>query len=277
MDPIELTKKAKEIKYKTAQMCVEKGKGHITSALSCAEIVTVLYYQIMRIDPRNPAWPHRDRFVMSKNHGSVITYPILADLGYFPADVLDSYQEDGSCLGTHSKLLVPGVEFAGGSLGIGLGAACGMALAARADGASWKTYCLVGDCECQEGSIWESIMFAGHHKLSNLVMLVDCNGEGSTDFIQELVPLAPWAEKLEAFGWEVRDIPDGHCTESLARELAYAQEEGREKPLCFLITTVKGHGISFMEHVPWMHGQSPVGEDGVKALAELRGELHAVQ
>lgn len=272
MDVKMLEEKAKMAKVKAAQMCVDKQKGHITSALSCAEILTVLYYQIMRVDPQNPGWKDRDRFIMSKNHGSVITYPILADLGYFPVAVLETYQENGSSLGTHSKLTIPGVEFAGGSLGIGLGAACGMALAAKADGAAWKTYCLVGDCECQEGAIWESIMFAGHNRLENLIMIIDCNGEGCTDFIQELVSLVPWREKLEAFGWEVREIQNGHSVEELAELFAYAEEDGRIHPLCFLVNTIKGHGISFMEHVPWLHGQVPKGEDGARALAELRGD-----
>jgi len=273
----ELEDKVKQIKLKTAQMCIEKQKGHISSALSCAEIMVVLYYEILQVDPRNPGWKERDRFVMSKNHGSVITYPILADLGFFPESALDTYQEDGSIFGTHSKLPVPGVEFAGGSLGIGLGAACGMALAARADGASWRTYCLVGDCECEEGSIWESIMFAGHNRLSNLIMLIDCNGEGCTDFIDELVPLAPWREKLEAFGWEVREVQNGHSVKELMGALFYADQEGRTKPLCFVIHTVKGNGISSMLHKPWLHGQVPGGEDGVRALAELGGKKNAVK
>lgn len=277
MDVKTLEEKAKTAKIKAAQMCIDKHKGHITSALSCAEIVTVLYYQIMHIDPQNPKWEGRDRFVMSKNHGSVITYPILADLGYFPATELKTYQEDGSSLGTHSKMAVPGIEFAGGSLGIGLGAACGMAVAAKADGAAWKTYCLVGDCECQEGSIWESIMFAGHNQLKNLIMIIDCNGEGCTDFIQELIPLAPWREKLEAFGWEVQEVSDGHSIKELVAVFAYVEKEERTKPLCFLVNTIKGHGISFMEHVPWLHGQVPEGEDGVRALAELRGDLGAIE
>lgn len=270
MDIEKLKEKAKMVKVKTAEMCVSKEKGHITSALSCAEIMTVLYYSIMNIDPKKPDWSERDRFVMSKNHGSVITYPILADLGFFEWNQLETYQDDGSSIGTHSKLALPGVEFGGGSLGIGLGVACGMALSAKAEKRTWKTYCLVGDCECHEGSIWESIMFAGHNKLQNLIMIIDRNGEGCTDFIENLIPLEPLKEKLEAFNWEVCEVEDGHSVEELCEKMKYVYKRESERPLCFVVNTIKGNGISFMQKVPWLHGQTPTGDKGLLALDELR-------
>jgi transketolase len=266
----QLKEKTYRTKVKCGEICIKKKKGHITSALSCAEIITVLYYTVLRIDPRNPQWKERDRFVMSKNHGSAITYPILQDLGFISEEVLDSYQDNGSVLGTHSKLDIPGVEFAGGSLGIGLGAACGMALAARADKANWLTFCLVGDCECQEGSIWEAIMFAGYNHLGNLVMIIDNNGEGCTDFTKQLIDLTPMKNKMEAFSWEVRKIKNGHNIEEIVEVFCDIHKRTSEKPLCIIADTVKGNGISSMEHIPWMHGQVPIGEKGIEAIRELK-------
>ena len=199
----ELRHKANAAKVRYAQMCLEKGKGHLSSGLSCAEIVSVLYYSVLNIDPKRPEWEERDRFVMSKNHAMSIVYPILYDLGYFDKSLLDSFHDNGSVLAMHSRLAIPGTDYGGGSLGIGLGAACGFAIAARADRKKWLTFCLLGDCECHEGSTWESVMFAGHMKLSNLIAIIDVNGESSSDHMENLVELRPFRQKFEAFGWEV--------------------------------------------------------------------------
>ncbi len=268
-----LMEKVHDIKLKCGELCITKGKGHITSALSCAEIMVVLYYEILDIDPKNPKWRERDRFVMSKNHGSVIVYPILQDLGFFSEEYLNSYQDDGSFLGTHSKIVVPGVDFAGGSLGIGLGVACGMACAAKGDRANWLTYCLVGDCECEEGSIWEAIMFAGHKQLDNLIVIMDRNGEGCTDYIENLVPLNPLEDKLKAFGWEVWEIKDGHNIREILSCFEKIKDRKAKMPLFIIANTIKGNGIDFMVHVPWLHGQVPVGKDGELALKQLKGEI----
>ena len=270
MDEYGLMKKAKEIKYKCASLCIHSGKGHLSSALSCAEIMTVLYYDVMRINPKKPKWEKRDRFVMSKNHGSVITYPILCDLGFYDEEFLNTYQKDGSVLGTHSKLGAPGVDFAGGSLGIGLGAACGIACAGVADESDYLVFCLVGDCEMQEGAIWEADMFAGHRRLNNLVMIVDQNNEGCTDFISELIPLKPLGPKLTSFGWEVKEVADGHSIKDLREGFRNIRYRGSDRPLAVLVDTVKGNGVSSLEGVPWMHGQTPTGEEGRRALKELR-------
>jgi transketolase len=268
----DLFQKAKSAKIRFAEMCVEKGKGHLSSGLSCAEIVTVLYYAIMRVDSRNPDWAERDRFVMSKNHASAILYPILHDMGYFDEVVLQSYQEDGSLLGTHSKIEVPGIDYGGGSLGIGLGVACGLAIASRAEKKNWLSFCLLGDGECHEGSVWESVMFAGHQRLNNLIAIVDVNGESSSDYLENLVELRPFKKKFEAFGWEVIEIEDGHCIEDLLCKFKNIRTRKSDKPLCFVANTVKGNGIpSMFKGKPWLHGNSPVGEDGKKSLEELSG------
>lgn len=267
MELEEVKKKVYDAKLRCGELCVEKQKGHLTSALSCAEICAVLYYRILRRKPQQ----ERDRFLISKNHGSAIVYPILADLGLISEKLLASYQDDASVLGTHARLAVPGIDFAGGSLGIGLGAACGLACAAKADRAAWKVYCLVGDCECEEGSIWESILFAGHKKLGSLVAIMDRNGEGCTDYTQNLVPLDPLEEKLEAFGWEVWTIGDGNCVEEVDACLQKAKQREQERPLFILANTVKGNGIPSMYHMPWLHGQVPEGKAAKQALSELRG------
>lgn len=273
MNDEEMKRKAKEIKFRCASLCIKKGKGHLSSALSCAEIVTVLYYNVMRVDPANPKWPDRDRFVMSKNHGSVITYPILQDLGFFSERFLNTYQDNGSILGTHAKISVPGIDFGGGSLGIGLGAACGMACAAITDHKRHLIFCMVGDCEMEEGSIWEAIMFAGHRKLSNLIMIVDRNKEGCTDYISELVPLEPLKPKLTAFGWDVREVTNGHDIPSLQDAFSGIRGRKSDKPLAILIDTIKGNGVSSLTDRPWMHGQTPTGEQGALALSQLREDL----
>ena len=273
MTDIELQRKAKEIKLRCASMCIKAGKGHLSSDLSCAEIMTVLYYDIMRIDPTNPRWIDRDRFVMSKNHGSAITYPILCDLGFFDEEFLDSYQSDGSNLGTHSKISVPGVDFGGGSLGIGIGAACGMACAGKTDKKAHIVFCLVGDCEMEEGSVWEAIMFAAHRKLNNLVMIVDRNKEGCTDYISELVPLDPLAPKLLSFGWEVREIHEGHDVTSIKKGFCDIRKRESDRPLAVLFDTIKGNGVSYLENTPWMHGQTPSGIEGEDTLRQLREDL----
>ena len=271
----ELNKKAAAAKIKYAQLCVKKEKGHLSSGLSCAEIVTVLYYSVLNINPKKPDWSDRDRFVMSKNHGSGILYPILCDLGYFEESFLESYQKNGSNLGTHSKITVPGIDFGGGSLGIGLGASCGYALAARADNKNWLTFCLLGDCECHEGSIWEAVMFAGYSRLNNLIAIIDVNGEGCTDYMKNLIELRPFRPKFEAFGWEVLEVNDGHNIEELFDVFKGIKIRKTEKPLCITANTIKGNGMpGVFKNKPWMHGQTPTGEEGKMAIEELNRNIN---
>ncbi len=264
----EITKKVAAAKQKVLNMCVAAGKGHVTTAYSCAEIVAVLYYDILRIDPQRPGWANRDRFIMSKNHGSVMTYPILADLGFFDVAELETFMIDGTRLGGHSKLCLPGVDFAGGSLGIGLGVAVGMAYAAKMDRKEWLTFCLIGDAECYEGAIWEAAMLAGHHKLSNLVTILDRNRLGVTGFTEEQLRLAPLADKWSAFGWEVREV-NGHSIEDLLVVFSDIRDTQRDKPLMIIANTTKGHGIDFMSDAPLYHGEPPKGDNIERAYAQL--------
>lgn len=264
----EMNGKINVAKRKVLDMCVAAGKGHVTTAYSCAEVVAVLYYAIMRIDPLNPAWEERDRFIMSKNHGSVMAYPILADLGFFDVAELDAFMADGTRLGGHSKLCLPGVDFAGGSLGIGLGVAVGLAYAAKMDQKDWLTYCLIGDAECYEGSIWEAAMLAGHHKLGNLVTILDRNRLGVTGFTEDLLRLEPLADKWSAFGWDVKEV-DGHNIEELLSVLSNIRERKGTKPLMIIAHTIKGHGIDFMSNAPRCHGEPPKAKDIERAYTQL--------
>jgi transketolase len=274
MNITELCHKAQAIKVRYAELCVEKQKGHLSSGLSCAEIVTVLYYSILCIDPHRPDWVGRDKFIMSKNHGIGIVYPILRDLGYFDESMLASYQDNGSYMGTHSKIIVPGIDFSGGSLGIGLGVACGYALAARAENNNWLTFCLLGDCECQEGSVWESVMFAGHSKLNNLIAIIDANGEGCSDYMENLIELRPFRQKFEAFGWEVLEVVDGHNIADLLSTFQNVRLRKSDKPLCIVANTIKGNGMpTVFKNKPWLHSHTPTGDEGKLAIEELKSNI----
>lgn len=262
-----LKEKVKAMKLKALHMCINAGTGHVTSAFSCAEIMVVLYYAVMRVDPKNPQWEHRDRFVMSKNHGSVIMFPILEDLGFYH-DKCNTFLENGGKFGPHAKLEIPGVEFAGGSLGIGLGVACGIAYSAKVDKEKWLTFCLVGDGECYEGSIWEAAMFAGHNELSNLIVIVDRNELCMTDQTERILRQEPVKDKWEAFNWEVREV-NGHETGALLDVLSDVRRRVSTKPLCIIAHTKKGNGIDFMEMNPFYHGLAPLGEKAENAIAQV--------
>lgn len=262
--------KVKELKLKCLHMCIDAGTGHVTSAFSCAEILFALYYKKMRIDPKNPDWEDRDRFVMSKNHGSVMLLPILEDLGFIK-DKCKTFLQDGSIYGEHTKLEIPGVDFAGGSLGIGIGVSCGMAYSAQCDRKDWKTYCLVGDGECYEGSVWEAAMFAGHHKLRNLVVIIDRNKLCLSAQTEKLLRQESLKEKWEAFNWEVREV-DGHNVNNILDALQDVDSRLSDKPLCIIAHTIKGKGVHFMEGNPFFHGVAPKGEKAEQAIKEIEEE-----
>lgn len=258
-------KKVAEIKERALEMCSRARAGHVTSAFSIAEVVSVLYYEVMRLDPKNPAWEDRDRFVMSKNHASVITYPILQDLGFL--DPKEEFLANGSKLGIHSKPGVPGVDFAGGSLGIGIGFACGEAYYAKTKKKDYRVFCVVGDGECYEGSVWEAFLFAGAKELNNLVVVIDRNRLCITDFTENLLPLESLKEKMEAFRFETVEI-DGHDLGAIRGAFARVGAP-RQKPLCIIADTIKGHGVDFFENVPLWHGKAPVDADAEKAKKQL--------
>lgn len=267
----ELERKVQEIKYKCLELCIKAGQGHVTSAFSAAEIVTTLYYSIMNYRVENPKWDDRDRFIMSKNHGSVITYPILQDIGFIDKDTEIVLMADGSLFGAHSKDSVPGVEFSGGSLGIGLGVACGMAYAGKMKKSHSKYYTIVGDGECYEGSIWESLMFAGHNNLNNLVVFVDRNQMTVTDYTEHMLKLEPLRDKISAFGFETWEI-DGHNVKEIIE--AVKKTGKTNKPSCIICNTVKGNGISCMSNKMFKHGVAPSGEEAEKALEEIRERMN---
>ncbi len=266
-----LNEKARQLKLRMLQMCIKAGFGHVTSALSCAEILTALYYDRMNIDRSNPEWAERDRLFLSKNHASVMLYPIFADFGWIDDSELDQFGSDDRRLGCHSKFGIPGIDFAGGSLGIGLGVACGSAYAAKCDNKSWKNYAVVGDGECYEGSIWEAAMFAGHNKLDNLIVFLDRNRQCATDFNEKLLRQEPFEDKWRAFGWYVDRI-DGHDIKKIVDATQKAVGQNIEsKPIMIVCDTVKGHGIDFMEDRLYLHGVTPKGEKAKSAIRQLGG------
>ncbi len=264
----ELTEKAREIRRHIVRMVAEAGSGHPGGSLSAADIVTALYFNQMRLDPVRPDWPDRDRFVLSKGHAAPVLYAALAERGYFPVAELSTLRKLGSRLQGHPDMRkLPGVEMSTGSLGQGLSAANGMALAARLDGRDYRVYALLGDGECQEGQVWEAAMAAAHYALENLTAIVDFNGLQIDGPVSEVMSTEPLPDKWRAFGWHVLEI-DGHDFGQILPALEKARSAGG-RPTAIVARTVKGKGVSFMEHgVDW-HGVAPKGDQVAQALAEL--------
>jgi transketolase len=253
-------------------MCHKHG-GHISTSYSCVEMLVALYYGgLLRFDPAQPKWPERDRFILSKGHGETILYAVLADLGFFPADWLDTSYRAGACvLGGHIDSKVPGIEVTTGALGHGLGLGCGMALAAQMDQRDTLHYVMLGDAECSEGSVWEAALFAAQHKLANLVAIVDFNKIGSLDYTKNYIALDPMADKWRAFGWNVTEI-DGHDYDQIHKALLADRTERTGAPRAVIAHTTKGKGVSVFENDPAWHVK-PVGDEHVAiALKELAPE-----
>ena len=246
----------------------EGGGGHIPACLSIVEILTVLYHQLLRIDPDNPKEADRDRFILSKGHASVALYAVLADKGFISFEELATYGHPGTVLGGHPDMYkVSGVEASTGALGHGFGFGVGMALAGKMDAKDYRVFTLLGDGECQEGSVWEAAMFAPQHKLDNLIAIIDYNKLQALDKLENIVSLEPLADKWTAFGWEVREV-DGHDVTALLNVFqAVPFESG--KPSLIIAHTTKGKGISFMENVPIWHYRLPDTEEMKIACAEL--------
>ncbi len=264
-----LEKKALDIRRLVLEMCCAAGTGHVTSSFSCAEVLVALYYGgILRFDPRDPKWEGRDRFVMSKGQASVILYPILADLGFFPLEDLKGFCQAEGKFGVHLQHDVPGVEITAGSLGHGFGVATGMALAAKMSRQLHLTFALLGDGECCEGSVWEAAMFAAHKRLNNLVAIIDRNYLCATDFTEDSVGLEPLDEKWRAFGWEVKVI-DGHSFDQILGALDGVRSKRSPRPLVIIARTVKGKGVEFICDQPLWHAVAPSGEEWEKAKADL--------
>jgi len=264
----QLKTKAREIRRHIIRMLGEAGSGHPGGSLSSADIVTALYFHEMRLRPEEPHWPDRDRFVLSKGHAAPVLYAILAERGYFPVEELLTLRKLGSRLQGHPDMKkLPGVEMSTGSLGQGLAAANGMALAARLDRRGYRVYALLGDGELQEGMVWEAAMAAAHYKLDNLAAFVDHNGLQIDGPVAEVMSPEPVADKWRAFGWHTLCI-DGHDPGQILDALAEARTV-KSRPTMIVAETMKGKGCSFMEgKVDW-HGTAPKPEEMEKALAEL--------
>ena len=244
--------------------------SHVGSCLSCADLLAVLYSTVLRIAPRNPQWSERDRFVLSKGHAAAALYAALAETGFFPCQWLDEYGMKGSALLGHASHHVPGVEFSSGSLGHGLPVACGMALALRREHRANRVFALLSDGELDEGSNWEAILFAPHHHLDNLAVIVDYNKIQSFGRVSEVLELHPLAEKFQSFNWGVVEI-DGHDLEEIRSALSSVPALAG-KPTAILAHTVKGKGVSFMENQLMWHYRSPSDEQLQLALDELEGK-----
>lgn len=265
----ETRRMAAAIRCHAVNMTSSGKSSHVGSVLSMTDIVAVLYGAVLKVDPSYPKWPERDRFVLSKGHAGAGIYAALAERGFFSTELLSQHYKNGSNLSGHvSHKGVPGVEFSTGSLGHGLGVGVGMAYAAKIDDKSHRVFVLMSDGECDEGSNWEAALFASHHGLSNLNVVVDYNKLQSITTIEETIGLEPFVDKWRAFGWDVDDV-DGHDHAAL---LAALERPNRsDKPFCLIAHTTKGKGVSFMENQVLWHYRSPQGDEYENAIKELDG------
>ena len=247
--------------------------SHIGSVFSVAEIIAVLYASVLNVDPKEPKKPDRDRLILSKGHAGSAVYAALAETGFFPVEQLKTHYANGSILSGHvSHKGVPGVEVSTGSLGHGLGVGTGMALGAKMDGAQWRTYVVLGDGECDEGSVWEAALQAAQYKLDRLVAVIDYNHMQSLATVDETLRLEPFEQKWKDFGWNALSV-NGHDTEALQKAFDWAKENaGSRKPSVILAHTVKGKGVSFMENDILWHYRTPQGEEYDAALKELEAQ-----
>lgn len=260
--------RANLIRSEIVRMLYEAGGGHFGGSFSCIEILVALYSKIMRVDPKDPRWPERDRFVLSKGHACAALCPVLAEAGYFEKELLKTFNKFNSPFGMHPDMnKIPGCDMSTGSLGHGLPVGVGMSLAARLDGKGYRVFVLLGDGECSEGSVWEAALSASHYGLDNLVAIVDRNRislDGETETIMRLEPLA---SKWAAFGWSVKEI-DGHNLREIVDVLSRVPAT-KGKPTAVIANTVKGKGVSFMENTRDWH-YAALNEDQLyKALKEL--------
>lgn len=264
-----LEAKALEIRRTMLDMCVNAGKGHVTSSLSCIDILVALYYEVMRVDPENPAWQGRDRFILSKGQASPALYTLLADKGFFPKEELTRFTRADGKFAVHLQKTVPGVEITAGSLGQGFGVAVGIALAAKMKRELHMVYALLGDGELYEGSIWESAMFASHNRLNNLVTIVDRNHMCVTDWTENLVALEPLKDKWSAFGFNVVTV-DGHDFNELLNAIVPLRLRKLERPTVIIADTIKGQGCPTLQHDPLWHGVAPKGDIAERCRDDLR-------
>ena len=264
-----LQNKATDLRRKIIELAVIAGGGHLGGALSMIDLLVVLYYRILRIDPKNPRWEERDRFILSKGHGALALCPVLADKGFFDEGLLATFNQLDSPFGMHpDRNKVPGVEMSTGSLGHGLGVAIGVALSGRLDRAKWRVFCLLGDGECHEGSVWEAAMAASHYKLGNICAIVDRNMFCIDGPTEEILALEPLKERWEAFGWNALEV-DGHDFAQLLDVFENLPPVDHEVPTVVIAKTVKGKGVSFMEGEGAWHYGGLDSERERQALEEI--------
>lgn len=275
-DLAELTRLAVEIRRDIVEMFASSAVSHIGSALSIVEILTALYFHVLRVSPEKTQFRSRDRFILSKGHACAALYATLAHRGFFDRGLLKTYCSEGSELPGHVTLhTVPGVEVTTGSLGHGLSIGAGMSLASKHDGLDCRVFVLLSDGECDEGSTWEAALFASHQKLDNMVAIVDYNKLQSFGRVREVLELEPFADKWRAFGWGVREV-DGHDLSEIIRVLEDTPFE-RNKPSAIIAHTVKGKGVSFMEDKLEWHYKSPTPEQAGMALKELQANEKSIR
>jgi len=259
---------AKRLRRHIIQMTAEAQSGHPGGSLSSVEIATALYFCVMRHDPRNPQWPDRDRFILSKGHAAPLLYSTLAEAGYFPVEELLTLRKlDSRMQGHTDRGHTPGVEMSSGALGQGLSFGIGVALAARLDNKGHRVYVLLGDGECDEGQVWEAAMAAAHYNLDNLTAIIDRNRLQIDGWCCDVMNTEPFADKWRAFGWHVIEV-EGHDIEQLIDAFEQAKKV-QAQPTAIVARTVKGKGVSFMENKAEYHGKAPTAEEAERALKEL--------
>ena len=269
MNKLELQKTANEVRKGIVTAVHSAKAGHPGGSLSAADLFTYLYFEEMNIDPKEPKKADRDRFVLSKGHTAPGLYAALANRGYFPVEDLKTLRHIGSYLQGHPDMKhIPGVDMSSGSLGQGISAAVGMALAGKMDNADYRVYTLLGDGEIQEGQVWEASMFAGHRKLDNLVVIVDNNGLQIDGKIEDVCSPYPIDKKFEAFNFHVINVEDGNDFDQLAAAFKEAKET-KGMPTAIIMKTVKGKGVSYMENNAGWHGKAPNDEEYALAMADL--------
>jgi transketolase len=268
VETTQLKEKAKELRRDIITMLEKAGSGHPGGSLSSTEIVTCLFFNVMRHNHQDPYWPDRDRFHMSKGHCCPVWYAALAGSGYFPKEELMRLRTLGALLQGHPDVHIPGVDVASGSLGQGLSVALGMALAGRIDKRDYRVYCLLGDGEIQEGNVWEAAMACAHFKCDTLCAIIDHNGFQIDGRVEDIMGVEPLADKWKAFGWKVISV-DGHDVGQLLEAFEKARRK-KGKPTVIIAKTIKGKDVSFMENVVDFHGRAPTKEEAAIALKEDR-------
>ena len=265
---LDLKQKARELRREILTMIYNAQSGHPGGSLSAIDMLVGLYYYKLKIDPKNPMWPDRDRFVLSKGHCSPALYTVLADKGYFSKSEIGGYRKIGRMLQGHPELSTPGVDFAGGSLGQGISFALGIALECKLDKKTCNVYAMLGDGEIQEGIVWESSMAASFYKLDNMIVILDKNQVQQTGKVKDVMDVGNVNLKWKAFGWNVIDI-NGHDMQQIVKALDKASKMKNKRPTMIISNTIKGKGVSFMELNHKFHGKAPNEEEYKSAIEEI--------